>query len=269
MKSRGIVYLISGNKHAVVLVASVASLRKHWDGDVAIVGTDEAGYTLAQQVASDERLRVRAIKMDHGNYRRNSGYLNKTRINSVVPFDSTVFLDADTIVRGDITEVFPRGDEMVLTSWGGWVTTGNMMSSRIRKWSKVEPERVERMTSISWPAINTGVFGFTKRTVIMDDWYDVTKQNVIFICDEIAAQIMYPDYPVRLLTDKYNCSPFVGQNKDDSVVWHFHGKKHCKPAAIDKWWPTYEECLSENYADINEWTPAGDKRLRRYLEVGV
>ena len=174
MSKDGIVYLISGNKHAVVLVASIVSLRKHWGGSITVVGTDDAGYEIACKLGDDSRLDVISKRMEHGNQKRNSGYLNKTRIGSVLNYDRMIFLDADTIVCGDVSEVFPRGDEMVLTSWAGWVTTGRMMSRRIEKWSGVEPDRVSRMLSVPWAAINTGVFGFTKNTEFMKDWFTVT-----------------------------------------------------------------------------------------------
>jgi hypothetical protein len=77
---------------------------------------------------------------------------------------------------------------------------------------------------------------------------------------------MYPDYLVRLLTDKYNCSPFHGQKKDEAVVWHFHGKKHCRDGAVELWFPVFQECMDSNFAGVSEWCPAGDKRLRKYLE---
>jgi len=264
MRDRGVVYLISGNKHAVVLVVSIASLRAFWDGPITVVGTDTAGRELADKLQGDSRLGVESVRMSHGERRRNSGYVNKTRLHQVIDYDKTVFLDADTLVVGEIDEVFPRNDEMVLTTWGGWNTMGKIMSGRVSKWKKAEPELTQRMLGIPWPAINTGVMGWSRETEMVRDWESVTTKNVSFMCDELAAQIMYPDYPVRLLSDRWNCSPLYGLEKSDARVWHFHGKKHLHPKSAGIWYPEYERCVRADYAGISSWTPAGDTRLREW-----
>lgn len=265
--SEGVVYLISGRRHWAVLVTSIVSLREWYGGPVSVIATDEAGRDVAGKIEQDKRLRVNAVDMPHGKYRRNAGYANKTRLWEYSPYHSTVFIDADTTIHGPVDELFSQCDEMVLTGWGGWVSQGNMMSGRIRKWSKACPEMVHRMLASPWPAINTGMYGFTKDTLMVKDWWEVTKKNVSFICDEIAAQLMYPDYPVRLLTDRFNCSPTVGQcDPNEANILHYHGKKHVKPVNIDHWLPCYERAVEGNFAGIAEWTPAGDPRLAAYLE---
>lgn len=265
--SEGVVYLISGGRHWAVLVTSVMTLRDWYSGPVSVIATDDKGREIAKKISSDRRLQVEAVEMPHGKVKRNAGYANKTRLWEYSPFHSTVFLDADTTIQGPVDELFSQCDEMVLTGWGGWVSQGKMMAGRIRKWEKQCPEMVQRMIASPWPAINTGVFGFTKDTLMVRDWWDVTKRNVCFICDEIAAQLMYPDYPVRLLTDRWNCSPWCGQTKADKAnVLHYHGRKHLRDGNREHWYPHYQKAVDGNYAGIADWTPGGDTRLAAYLE---
>ena len=261
----GVVYLLRGDSHAVRLLVSVNSLTRYWMGGVTIICTDETGYKYGKQIA--EACNVDVICSIHPSRKRHASFVHKTKINELSPYDSTVFLDCDTLVTGDITPIFPINDEMVLTTFGNWVSTGNKMSGRIEKWSQVAPEHVNRMQQRSWPALNTGVFGFNRRTMFMDDWYKFTDKNVSFICDEIAAQLMYPDYPVRLLDDRFNFSPRFGvfNAKKDASIYHFHGRKHLFPEAREIWLPEFASLFRKNLANVQEWCPAGDKRLAEFM----
>lgn len=262
----GVVYLLRGDSHVARLLVSVDSLRKFWAGDVTIVCTDKVGSNYATLMANRYQLNVEE-RFSKG-FRKHTSFVHKTDLSRYTPYSHTVFLDCDTMVVGDIVPLFPLGDEMVLTTYGNWVSTGKIMKGRISNWGNAAPEQVERMLKRSWPALNTGVFAFTDKTIFMQDWFEFTKRNVSFICDEIAAQLMYPDYPVRLMDDRYNFSPKNGTfaAKSDVAVYHFHGKKHLFPAAIDIWLPAFRSLYNNNVCGVADWAPAGDKRLRKYME---
>src|SRR3990172_364703 len=175
-----------------------------------------AGHDKGSQWQSEELCehipgRVRKIKFEHNEAgKRGSGpmYLSKTAMHKLSPFDRTIFLDADTLVAGDITDVFPEDDEIRITPWMDWISTGPMMSGRIKEWATQAPGEVARQLAKPWPAINTGVIGFSRKCQwTMDAWAEMTARNVRFICDEVAMQLIFPDWPHVILHEKYNMTP--------------------------------------------------------------
>jgi len=208
----GVLYLMVGTKHAEHLAMSIYTLRKHWGGAIAIMVGDDRAREYCDRFTSLNG--VQLVHFDYANVAKGSGsmYLTKTQMHHLSPFDRTIFLDADTLVAGDITNVFPTGNELNITSWMGWVSTGRMMSGRIKEWRGVAEREVERMLAKSWPAINTGVIGFSRKChTQMDAWHEMTLRNISFICDEIAMQLLYPDYECNLLDSSYNASPNFSQ----------------------------------------------------------
>jgi len=264
----GVVYMIQGNKHAVVLAVSVWTLRKHWDGPVTLICADDNGFEVAGRIVDDQRSGCDIRLVRDAASGRNSGYLNKTRLVEWSPYDRTVFLDADTTVHGKIDGLFPHADEMVLTTFSNWTTKGHKLSERIKKWSEVEgcQSDVGVALKVNWPMINTGVMGFTPQTLAMADWHEYTSRYRSFICDEIAMQLMFRKYPARLLPQTYNCSPLYGLGYGSAVVRHYHGKKHLKnDRAKNSWLPEYHDAVAANFGCLKEWTPAGDRALRAFI----
>ena len=269
---RGVLYYITGTRHWPVLICSILSLRKFYDGPIGIMFPDDADDELFNRLSGDPILApVIPVRFRQVKYRRHSGYMNKPRMFKASPFDSTVFFDADTLIVGSIDDMFVEPEDKVrLTKFAHWTTYGKTIKKRITKWTKAEPERVQRQLDKEFAAVNTGVLAFGSGLAsekFGDDWLMTTNGNPSFIADEIAAQLIYPEHECVLLDDRFNCSPRYGANRDKAVVWHFHGKKHLKPQAIELWWPVYQEAINKNIAGIRDWTPAGDGRLKEYLKV--
>lgn len=269
---KGVLYFIIGTRHWAVLIASMLSLRRFYDGPIGLMFPDDGDDELFNRVSADPILSpIIPVRFKLDKYRRHSGYMNKPKMIQLSPFDSTVFLDADTLIAKPIDDMFIEPDgEVCLTKFANWTTKGKKIKGRISKWLRAEPERVQRQLDTEYAAVNTGVLAFGGGVLSRrfgDHWLDTTSRNPRFIADEIAAQLIYPEHGCILLDDRYNCSPLYGANRDDAVVWHFHGKKHLRPQAIDLWWPVYSEAVEKNVAGIRDWTPAGDKRLREHLKT--
>lgn len=215
----GILYLMIGTKHAEHLVVSLRSLRQHWQGSVAIICDNDGMRFCRDACGMHELPGVELVPFDyqrHRKKRRGSGgvYCAKTMMHELTPFDRTVFLDADTLVCGDLTPVFSEGEQVKVTQWMDWVSTGKMMAGRIKEWQQQAPAEVERQLSRPWPAINTGVIGFTKDSwPTMNAWAEMTARNIRFICDEIAMQLIFPDWPCVVLDDRYNTSPCYRESR--------------------------------------------------------
>jgi hypothetical protein len=211
------------------------------------------------------------IPFKQKSYGRNSGYMNKIKMIELSPFDSTVFLDADTAVVKTLDPLFvtPSG-RVRLTRYSDWVTTGGRIKSRILSWSEVAPELVKEQTSNTYPAINTGVVAFGKGERSMEfarDWRATAELRAgSFLADELAAQLIWLRQGAEIVDDRWNCSPIYGANREGVHVWHFHGRKHLRKQAEQIWWPLYQRAIRDNVGGIRDWTPASDNRLAQFLK---
>ena len=270
---RGVLYMLTGTAHAVQLCVSLRSLRYHWLGPVAIVAGCPESHALAVRMAQDARAgRVDVIRWDAPR-QRNAGYANKSELPKLSPYQQTAFLDADTLVAGDIEPIFPQQEgELVLTQFAEWVSTGRKMRRRIDAWRDAAPRDVDRMLKQPWPAINTGVIGFDKLAPFALRWKELCRLRQSFICDELAMQLLFPDFQTRVLSQVYNASPTYSPRllTGGAVVWHGHGSRFVRDnssgAGPRLWMPHYRKAIEENFGGLAEWTPAGDSCLAEYLQ---
>jgi hypothetical protein len=274
----GVLYLNLGAKHAVHLIVSLTSLRKHYAGPVAIVTeADGPSLEVARWCQADPALGTIEIIADptlraggHG-----QSYLCKTLLPTLSPFDATLFIDADTLITGDFREAFPQtADEVTLTHFSDWVSTGSKMSGRISEWAKAEPERAARMLATAWPAINTGVVGWGKDTqAFAADWHATSSKRKVFITDELAAQLIFPDHNVRIVDWRYNASVVFDldrPNFGDARIVHGHGMKFWKrPTGWQFYRQHYFECLEQNRANIQALRPSDKCLSVQTFEDGV
>jgi hypothetical protein len=266
--SRGVIFFNAGTKHCVHTAVAVASLRNHYKGPVALI-TEQSGpgRDACELIASDDRLAPIEV-IAHQDMRTGAhgvSYFCKTLLPRIAPFDATIFFDADTIICGDISELWPDEStgEIVLTQFADWVSTGGKMQQRINAWRDVEPQRVERMGEKPWPAINTGVMAWSKQSEsFCEDWTMTTRKRMVFMADETAAQIIFPDHPYRIMDDRFNASivhPRKGEDvltRDDVRILHFHGGKAWKrPQGRQLYMPHYLECLKHDLGGVRAMPP--------------
>jgi hypothetical protein len=213
-----------GTRHAEHFAVSLYSLRKHWDGRIAVI-VDPPGKNFCQRFVKDTGIELidhdhEALKAQHprtgGTTRSGQMYLAKTRLHTYSPFDRTVYLDADTLVADKLDDLWPQDDGVVLTQFANWTSHEKKVKGRISDWKKVAPKEVGRMLGTPHPAINTGVMAWSKQSQgFHDAWYEMTKRHLVFMCDELAVQLIYPDHRHRLLDERFNCSPIYS--------WPRHG----------------------------------------------
>lgn len=272
MSARGVMYQLANSKHAPVLIVSIWSLRKTgYTGPIHMAVADDKAQVIAQHVEADPRLHPFTwVRWAPPVGMRNSGYLAKTYMGGLSPFHDTLFLDADTMVVGDLDRLFDFSKQFItLTQFSNWRSNGRKVAGRIKSWADVAPRDVEYVSRNALPAINTGVISWRTSTAsdrFFAEWKELTARKPVFICDELAAQLIFHRHDVRVLDSRYNCSP-IHDKRQDAVIYHFHGKKHVnRDQGKALWLPAYEEVCGYNLAKIREWTPAGDRRLREYLE---
>ncbi len=265
---RGILYVLDGTQPAARLVVSLYSLRNYYSGPIAVASGDATAAAICELIAADCRLNVLHVKTSVPTavtHRR--GFLLKTLVNTFSPFEASVFLDCDTLVRGSIVELFelPTPEHVLTTQFSNWGTATGLVSSRIRGWADLYPELIPPALAYG-RAINTGVFSFTKKTKVFERWYHtaLSAQNR-FIPDEIALQLLLPHFPSVIVDQRFNCSAKFGNLTDPNTrIIHFHGRKHVGQYGRP-WIEAYQEVIARNLADIQSWTPASDRRLREYL----
>lgn len=264
--NRGVVYLLTGAAHADRLIVSLWSLRKHYHGPVTVYTTQPESHEIGRLCAADPRLDIEHRTARQFPLRKNSTFLTKLEILPHVPYDTALYLDADTLVVGDPTAMFELDAERPfgVTQFSNWITSGRIMRRRVEAWRKLRLRRrhrafVDALVSEAvqgHPAINTGVVSFRKGAEILKPWFDVSLIGWrSFICEEIAMQLLTPRYAHRLFDCRFNCSPIHATNTSDVRIWHFHGDKHLRREQGRKLWlPVYQECLREHVARIDDWT---------------
>lgn len=278
MSTRGVVYMLVGAKHGAQLAVAVYALRKLYDGPVALI----TGNTEADQIADAIALDPRSGPIDRVRWKAPVGggkglqHCNKTRVTDLMPYDEAVFLDCDTLVVGPFDELWPRHgtEEVVLTQFANWHSNDRKIKNRTEPWREILPAQVARSQGVKYPAINTGTFGITKKsTRYVEKWRQASEARPSFMCDELVAQLIFPDFPHRVLDERWNCSPIFshhryGPPKDADVrIWHGHGWKFIsRPQGNAIWMPYYHAAVAQQFAQLGEWATTVDKRLRNKVQ---
>ncbi len=273
--SRGVVYLLTGTPHAARLVVSLRSLRDHYAGPVTVVTSRPESHDVGERIAGESRLAAQHVRTDEVDVVKNSSFITKVAVMNDPPYDVTAYLDCDTFVVGPIWELFDEAErsQFCATRFARWHTGKRIMRKRIERWHSVDPvgdpDEFGRMVDDALKpreAVNCGVFASRSDAEILAPWLEMSLAGRdTFICDEVALQILLSRYPYGLLDCRWNCSPIHAAGTEDVRVWHMHGEKHVREPARTFWWPAYQACLAEELAGIEEWAPAGDRRLVREL----
>lgn len=264
--SRGVMYLLMGEQHAANMAVSLCSLRESgYDGDIHIF-CDRIGGPLARKIVrSSDDESLRSIGVTSTKQLENiPGKLAKTLLGELSLFDATVYLDADTLIvaKDALDKLWPKQSELVLTQFSDWVTTRNRMRGRISEWARCEPARTAACLKFPDPVINTGAMGFsTISKPVLDEWRKVAwkranhdnsasgRRRKYEPSDELALQLIFREYPNRVLDWRWNAScVFDAKNAGPDVrIWHFHGFKSFKrESGRNLFMPSYLKYLRED-----------------------
>jgi hypothetical protein len=277
----GVLLFNHATKHCARLVVALLSLRRHYTGPATILDTGHSDGII-EKIAADKRLAVEVERIPFKALRRHSCYVAKSGLWRHSPYEVTLFLDADTLVVKPIDGLLgivadQKNPGWVVTRFSDWVTTGEIVSSRIKQWVNVECEgiNVRRLIRLSLesplPAVNTGIVGWRADCEALERWERLTQAGwKCSFCDELAAQILLRQERHTLVASKFNSSPLYCRG-DDAVIHHAHGSKHlARPdgrgsQADAIWAPLFCEAFAGNVGGIREWAPAGDDTLAHNL----
>ncbi len=249
---------------------SLASLRRHYSGPVTILSDGEDSHALCGRIAGVLGADLKAWTPDIPPG-RHSTYLAKTLYHTATPYEVTVCLDNDTLIVGGIDELFDFAADagFAVAQLADWRSNGSAIGKRIRAWSDWLPELIEPALAFG-PAINCGVVAFHRDAPLLRDWYrHALPGRDTFIPDEVCCQMLLPRYPHTILDGRWNRScKHDDPSQPDTRIIHYHGRKHCRtglPYNGARWMAAFDEAMDRNLAGIREWSPAGDRMLRRFL----
>ena len=265
---RGVLYLLDGTKLGARLVVSIATLRRHYQGKVAVLTTDPTARVIGAELASDRRLGVDHLHVHADPWiEEHRGYVLKTIVHRYTPFAVTLFIDCDTVVCGDLDPLFdlPTPEHVLVTQFCNWTTRGSRIAGRIRSWQQICGDLIEPAIAYG-KAVNTGVFAFGAEREALERWFQLAYAGRgEFIPDEIAMQLLLPHIPHVMVDARFNCSPKYGKPDDPDVrIVHFHGRKHVGPYG-GLWLREYAAAVEQDFAGLRRWAPGGDRQLRSYL----
>lgn len=149
---RGVLYIVWGERIEATLERSLASLQ-----------------------AVHPELPVHVERLPAGSLHE------KTRMGALTPFESTLYLDADTVVLGNLDHAFDKAEQFGLAC-------SICEAPWLRRYGAGEGDSIE---------YNTGVLFFTdKARPVFDNWRalaDTPSQSRWTMCDNISRGLSYDD----------------------------------------------------------------------------
>lgn len=284
----GVIYFLCGNwrKYLGPLLVSLHSLRKWWDGPVSVCITHDLVDPLRYREIPSMKTFDGATIVPLAPVRRHAHYVTKAILWRHSPFDQTILLDADTICTGPIEELFNA--PLTVTKFSNWVTTGKIVGGRIAQWEKrgIRASTAQWLRRLPHPAINTGVVGWNRDAAheTLEEWEALSLEGwQCSFTDELAMQILLAEsenkldtwldlecrgegfdrpFEIRLVDDRYNCSPVFGVNREDARIWHYHGRRMVRrPEAAALYRPHLLAALDANAGGIADWLEKTDPPL--------
>jgi len=259
---KGVIYFNQGSKCLLRLIVSIHSLRKYYDGPITVISSGADSHALCKRLFGGTFVNIVEASFDKSLDGKNDVYLKKASVNAWTPYELSVFLDADTLVRGPIDELFEYAEkhDFIVPQFTKWTTNTRAIQRRINGWKEAYPDLMEPALNFG-PAVNCGVFAFKKNAKFAVNWCnDIKPGRHNFIPDETGMQVVLHQYPHYVCDQKFNIScKYSNPRGDDARIIHYHGRKHCRlndEGEVlyhgDLWIEEYEEAQKENYLSISD-----------------
>ena len=95
--SEGIIYYNKGKKMLVRLAVSLNSLRRLYDGPCTILSEGEDSHVTCADLAREFNVDLKKVTYKTKRA-KNDTYINATLSHKKTPYDTTVWLDSDTLI---------------------------------------------------------------------------------------------------------------------------------------------------------------------------
>ncbi len=275
--TREVAYLYCGGKMWPRLIVSLWTLRKHWAGDVRVYCATEKDVQWI--VPTCAALDCVPVLMDQPNA-SGSSPRGKLALTQNVVAENIVYIDADTVVEGDISPMF--GHAVVLTSHGNWTTKGRRVREQLvsyRGYSDLLDPWINIQLQDEYPHINAGTFSFHRGCTQIGVWQILVAEVVRVVADnpdvftkrtthvpaDTAFQLIAGQFPCQtILDDRYNCCCRHGLHWDDPIVRHYCGRRHGRNDP--HWRNAFLECRERNLGGICDHPRRYDMETKNMLK---
>lgn len=282
---RTVCYLMSYPAHCPYLATSLLALRKHWQGRVTVFAWNES-LDIVRMIAEDKRVQAETV-LANPNYRgKNDQFIHKIALMREQTSGPNLYLDADTLPAGPLTEMFTNGQYFgfAATQFNDWDTSGNLIRGRLerlRKFPAITTELIDAVTTELWPSVNGGVFCCMPDSPVLPVWHDWSvAAKSIFICDECVLHLMVPKFDfadrITVMPGIFNSSPkYVPFDEKGPVrIWHGHGDCWVRPQKSREGWAMWSAALRKtrrlNVGGIEGWFRAvGNKWIDELDKQGA
>jgi hypothetical protein len=187
-------------------------------------------------------------------------YHAKTQLLDYAPFEACAFIDSDTVIVGPLDDLWPRAaDEIVLTARSNGISAKVKMRLRMKWWLDAAPQLAARMAKrvTPWPPINTGIMAFGPEVdSFVRRWQEIALlKPELHSVDEMAAQLICPDFPVRFLGPEFNGN--ISEDFAKQVrIWHGPRGQFWRNARGAQFWrPFFARALDHDFGNIRQLLP--------------
>lgn len=268
----GVIMYNYGTEYMIRSLVSLISLKKWWDGNITVFvenSPDEYFNCLNE-------LGVNIQKIEDS--KEDDIRLKKIEICSRTPYENTLWVDADTLVCGDINEMFAylgAGCDMVLTEYG-YSPIGSMKIAMKRNsyFNEISSDKHKDKiinTAIDSSAVRGGVLSFKNKQEIFEDWMSFSKSGFeknIYHFDEVGLQLLSNIYgSICKVSCKFNYQVNkLSIPQDDIRILHYQRSRHLMNTGHCRCWKIiFEDMLKENVANIKSLAKFSDKMLKDYI----
>lgn len=218
MTTRGAIYVATGAAHVAVAVRSAATLKRHNpDLPVTLFCDHDPGAAEVDDVQL----------IEDGHRRSKLDWIGQS------PYDQTLFLDNDTVVRADLSDAFDLLDRF------------DLCATHVYLWDRPRHRRVwKQAPPDAFAEINTGVIFFRRTPRVMQflsDWQaafrDAAKTTDQFTFRELlwASDLRFYILPQQYNKRIFEASEYIYSDQPKPRILHL---KILTPQTnpIKRWW---------------------------------
>ncbi len=273
---REVAYLYCGGKMWPRLIVSMWTLRKHWDGHIRVYCAIDKDADWIEPTCNELDCDIVMLMTPEASGSSPKGKLVLTQH---VIGEDIVYIDADTIIEGDIKPMF--GYELALTSHGNWTTKGRRVREQLisyRGYSDLLDPLIELQLEKEYPHINAGTFAFVTGYPQIAYWQTVVAEVVRVVKEhpevftkytthvpaDTAFQLITSQFEHTILDDRYNCCCRHGLHWEDPIVRHYCGRRHGRNDP--HWRNAFLECRERNLGGICDHPRRYDMETKNMLK---
>jgi len=202
--TNGIIYIAEGDRFLKQAVVSAKSVKQHMPGMPITLFCSAASSDFPDCFDSIEQ----AAPADEGQY------MASQKIHALLhsPYEQTLYLDTDTYVCTDISDLFE------------WLEHFDVAAALRSSFPRLYKEGIPR----SFPEYNGGVILYRNSKLaraLLEDWYKrFWEDDHTYDQPALRAAIYFSDARVGTLPEEYNCraTQFGGHIRDSVKIIHGH-----------------------------------------------